>query len=62
VTIGDAPADAPSYIVSNTQLANYRATAANLAVSEDNDNVILDAETAAGLMVADGEQIRVLAM
>ncbi|MCG9728620.1 arginine N-succinyltransferase [Shewanella sp. Isolate13] len=62
VSIGETPSDATSYIASNTQLANYRAAAANLAVAEDSDNVILDAETAAGLLVSEGEQIRVLPM
>ncbi|ABZ78150.1 Arginine N-succinyltransferase [Shewanella halifaxensis HAW-EB4] len=62
ITIGATPSDAESYIVSNTQLADYRATTANLAVVDDCDDVILDAQTAAALMVADGEQIRVLPM
>ncbi|WOT04642.1 arginine N-succinyltransferase [Shewanella youngdeokensis] len=62
VTIADTPLDATNYIVANTQLKNYRATAAKITVSQDHNNVILNAETAAGLMVAEGEQVRVLAM
>ncbi|MCL1137548.1 arginine N-succinyltransferase [Shewanella pneumatophori] len=62
VTIGDTPSDATSHIVSNTELENYRATAVNLAVTDDSDDVILDAQTAAALMVKDGGQIRVLPM
>ncbi|MGS0681584.1 arginine N-succinyltransferase [Shewanella sp. 125m-7] len=62
VTIGETSSEATSYIVSNTQLADYRATATNLTVVIDSDDVILDAKTAAALMVEDGEQIRVLPM
>ena len=62
VTIGDTDEQGSKFIISNTQLANYRATSARLNVSEDNDNVTISPELAHGLMVQDGEQIRVLAM
>jgi arginine N-succinyltransferase len=48
------------YLISNTKLADYRATAARLSVSEDHDNVVLSPELANGLLVEEGQQIRVL--
>ncbi|QIR13627.1 arginine N-succinyltransferase [Shewanella aestuarii] len=48
------------YIISNTKLADYRATSARLSVSADHDNVVLSPELASGLLVEEGQQIRVL--
>lgn len=62
VNIGEMPASTTGYIISNTLLADYRATSADLLVSDETDEVTISAELAAGLMVAQGEQIRVLAL
>ncbi|NMH65331.1 arginine N-succinyltransferase [Shewanella salipaludis] len=62
VRLGVMPATNTSYIISNTILADYRATSANLLVAADTDEVVLSPELAAALLVAEGEQIRVLAM
>jgi len=62
VTIGEMPASDSSYILSNTKLADYRASSADLLLSDNDDKVILSPELAAGLMVSEGEQVRVLAM
>ncbi|MBE7214019.1 arginine N-succinyltransferase [Shewanella benthica] len=62
ITIGDAPESDFSFIISNTQLANYRATSAKLLLTEDSDVVTVSPELAAGLLLSEGEQIRVLAM
>ncbi|SQH75136.1 arginine succinyltransferase [Shewanella benthica] len=62
ITIGAAPESDSSFIISNTQLANYRATSAKLLLTEDSDVVTVSAELAAGLLLSEGEQIRILAM
>ncbi|MCG9697519.1 arginine N-succinyltransferase [Shewanella sp. Isolate11] len=62
IKIGDMPASKTSFIISNTLLAEYRATSANLLVSDDDDEVIISSELALALKVEQGEQIRVLAM
>ncbi|CAM3935524.1 MULTISPECIES: arginine N-succinyltransferase [Shewanella] len=62
VKVGEMPASSCSFIISNTLLAGYRATSANLMVSDETDEVILSPELAGALLVAEGEQIRVLAM
>ncbi|OEG74953.1 arginine N-succinyltransferase [Shewanella colwelliana] len=62
VNIGEMPASTTGYIISNTLLADYRATSADLLVSDETDEVMISAELAAGLMVAQGEQIRILAL
>lgn len=62
VKVGDMPASDSSFILSNTLLADYRATSAKLVVSDETDEVILSPELAAALMVATGDPIRVLAM
>jgi arginine N-succinyltransferase len=56
------PESKNSFIISNTLLADYRATSANLLVSDETDEVTISPEIAAALMVAQGEQIRVLTM
>lgn len=62
VDIGDmAPSD-KQFIISNTQLAHYRATAAYLAVDEQSTHVTLSPALGAALMVAKGDHIRILAM
>ncbi|GGB47190.1 arginine N-succinyltransferase [Shewanella inventionis] len=62
VSVGKMPHTDDQFIISNTSLADYRASAAKLLVSDEHDNVVLSPEIAAGLLVSDGEQIRVLAM
>jgi arginine N-succinyltransferase len=62
VTIGVQPASDTSYVISNTQLANYRATSSTLLVSQESDEVVISPELAAGLLVKQGEQIRILAL
>ncbi|ACA84952.1 arginine N-succinyltransferase [Shewanella woodyi] len=62
VTIGEPPESDTSYIISNTQLANYRATSAKLLVSEENDEVVISPELATGLLLEQGDQIRILAL
>ncbi|QSX36631.1 arginine N-succinyltransferase [Shewanella sedimentimangrovi] len=62
VTIGEMPASDSCYILSNTKLADYRASSADLLVNDNDDKVILSPELAAGLLVSEGEQVRVLAM
>jgi len=62
VNIGEMPASTTGYIISNTLLADYRSTSADLLVSDETDEVTISAELAAGLMVAQGEQIRILAL
>ncbi|UCX05930.1 arginine N-succinyltransferase [Shewanella glacialimarina] len=62
VEIGKAHHTDTQFIISNTKLADYRATAAKLKVSDEHDNVVLSPELAQGLMVEDGQQIRVLSL
>jgi arginine N-succinyltransferase len=62
VTIGVQPASDTSYVISNTLLANYRATSSTLLVSQESDEVVISPELAAGLLVKQGEQIRILAL
>lgn len=62
VRIDEMPASDDSYLISNTKLADYRASCAELQVSGDGEQVILSPELAAGLMVAEGELVRVLAI
>jgi len=62
VEIGKMPRTDTSFIISNTKLADYRATAAKLSVSDEHDNVVLSPELAQGLMVENGQQIRVLSL
>ncbi|QYK01937.1 arginine N-succinyltransferase [Shewanella psychrotolerans] len=62
VNVGDMPESKSCFILSNTLLADYRATSANLLVSDETDEVTISPELATALMVAQGEQIRVLAI
>ncbi|MBR9727699.1 arginine N-succinyltransferase [Shewanella intestini] len=62
VKIGRMPHADEHFIFSNTLLAEYRATSAKLLVSHEHDEVVLSPEIANGLLVNDGDQIRVLAM
>ena len=62
VEIGDMPESDKQFIVSNTQLANYRATAAYLCVDDKAEQVVISPELAEGLLLAKGDQIRILAM
>lgn len=62
VRIGTMPESKSNFLISNTKLADYRATSADLQVSADSDEVILSPELAAGLLVDNGELVRVLAM
>uniref|UniRef100_Q0HR56 Arginine N-succinyltransferase n=1 Tax=Shewanella sp. (strain MR-7) TaxID=60481 RepID=Q0HR56_SHESR len=62
VDIGEMPESDKQFIVSNTQLANYRATSACLAVDDKTEQVVISPELAEGLLLAKGDQIRILAM
>ncbi|PWF62127.1 arginine N-succinyltransferase [Shewanella sp. BC20] len=62
VEIGDMPESDKQFIISNTQLANYRATSACLAVDDKTEQVVISPELAEGLLLAKGDQIRILAM
>lgn len=62
VEIGDMPESDKQFIVSNTQLANYRATSAYLCIEEKADQVVISAELAEELLLVKGDQIRILAM
>ncbi len=62
VRIGEMPTSDDSYLISNTELADYRASCTELHISADSEDVILSPELAAGLLVSDGEQVRVLAI
>ncbi|MBV7316276.1 arginine N-succinyltransferase [Shewanella sp. NIFS-20-20] len=64
VSIGEMPPSdsAKSYIVANTQLADFRACEAQLCLQEDIHSVVIPAELASALMLQNGEQIRVIAM
>ncbi|MFB2648313.1 arginine N-succinyltransferase [Shewanella mangrovisoli] len=62
VDIGEMPESDKQFIVSNTQLANYRATSACLAVDDNTEQVVISPELAEGLLLAKGDQIRILAM
>ena len=62
INIGTAPVSDVIYIISNTQLANYRATSSTLLVSEASDEVVISPELAAGLLLKQGDQIRILAL
>ncbi|UJF21751.1 arginine N-succinyltransferase [Shewanella sp. OMA3-2] len=62
VEIGKTHHTDTRFIISNTKLADYRATAAMLNVSDAHDNVVLSPELAQGLMVENGQQIRVLSL
>ncbi|MBM7071533.1 arginine N-succinyltransferase [Shewanella sp. 202IG2-18] len=62
IRVGHTPASESKFIISNTKLADYRATSAYLSVSEESDDVVISPQLADGLMVNEGEQIRILAM
>lgn len=62
VDIGDMPESDKQFIISNTQLANYRATSAYLYIEEKADQVVISAELAEELLLVKGDQIRILAM
>ncbi|NRD75353.1 arginine N-succinyltransferase [Shewanella sp. VB17] len=62
INIGVAPISEISYIIANTQLVNYRATSSTLLVSADSDEVVISPELAAGLLLKQGDQIRILAL
>jgi arginine N-succinyltransferase len=62
VDIGEMPESDKQFIISNTQLANYRATSACLAVDDKTEQVVISPELAEGLLLAKGDQIRILAM
>ncbi|MGL4220905.1 MAG: arginine N-succinyltransferase [Shewanella sp.] len=62
VEIGDMPESDKQFIVSNTQLANYRATSAYLCVDDKAEQVVISAELAEELLLVKGDQIRILAM
>ncbi|MGI2120982.1 arginine N-succinyltransferase [Shewanella baltica] len=62
VDIGGMVEADTQFIISNTQLANYRATSAALAVDDKSEHIIISHELAAGLLLAKGDQIRILAM
>lgn len=62
ITVGDMLEGGDKYIISNTQLANYRATSARLVVDDKTEHLVLSPELAAGLMLVDGDQIRILAI
>ncbi|MCE9677629.1 arginine N-succinyltransferase [Shewanella sp. AS1] len=62
VKIGDMQPSKSCFIISNTHIADYRATSAYLAIEEGQTEVYLSAEYADALKVAQGDQIRVLAM
>lgn len=62
VDIGDMPESDKQFIISNTQLANYRATSAYLCIEEKADQVVISAELAEELLLVTGDQIRILAM
>ncbi|MCL1142258.1 arginine N-succinyltransferase [Shewanella gaetbuli] len=62
VEVGTMPDCDSQYIISNTLLADYRATAAHLSVSDDLDSVILSPELAKNLKINSGDKCRVLAL
>lgn len=62
VDIGDMPESDKQFIISNNQLANYRATSAYLCIEEKADQVVISAELAEELLLVKGDQIRILAM
>ena len=62
IRIGDMPVSESKFIISNTKLAEYRATSAYLSVTEESDEVVISPELADGLMVNEGEPIRILSM
>ncbi|WP_025820831.1 arginine N-succinyltransferase [Shewanella marina] len=51
-----------TYILANTKLADYRATAAEVAVDEQQQLIYMTPELADGLLVGEGEQVRALLM
>jgi len=62
VNIGISPRVGTNYIISNTQLASFRATLVKLHLDEGSEEMTLSPELAANLLVGQGDQIRVLAM
>ncbi len=62
VNIGDMPTSKTNFIISNTLLADFRATSANVLVSDSCDEVTLSASLAKALLVEQGQQIRLLAI
>ena len=62
VDIGDMLEADSQFIISNTQLTHYRATSAALAVDDKSEHITISPELAAGLLLAKGDQIRILAM
>ncbi|MEI6859336.1 MAG: arginine N-succinyltransferase [Shewanella sp.] len=62
ITVGNMPASDANFIISNTHLTNYRATSAKLLLNEGSDVVTISPELAAGLLLSEGDFIRVLAM
>ena len=61
VKIG-TPAECQDYIICNTELQNFRAMQAELAVDESANAVVLDAKYAQALNVNDGDWVRILAL
>lgn len=62
VDIGNMVIADSQFIISNTQLANYRATSAYLAVDDKSNHITISPQLAAGLLLVKGDQIRILAM
>ncbi|WP_394130390.1 arginine N-succinyltransferase [Shewanella maritima] len=62
VNIGKMPHTDQHFIISNTSVADYRASSAKILICEESDSVTLTQEIADALLVKAGEQVRVLAM
>ncbi|MFQ6372574.1 arginine N-succinyltransferase [Shewanella sp. YIC-542] len=62
VAIGPMAASDEKYLVANTQVADFRATAQPLAVTAQDEHITLSPELAQALKVDAGQQVRILAI
>jgi len=61
VTIGDLPSNNDMYLVSNTHLETFRSSIVEVGF-DDQGNAIINAETAAGLLLDEGDVCRLVAV
>ncbi|GGI79027.1 arginine N-succinyltransferase [Shewanella gelidii] len=62
VEVGEQESTGASYIIANSEVAQYRATEAQLDVTDESESVVISAELAKALKVKSGDTVRILAM
>jgi arginine N-succinyltransferase len=60
VTVGAMAESGDKYIVANTQVADFRATALSLNLTAESNQVTLSPQLAQALRVQSGQQVRIL--